>query len=62
MTHKVMVAAVLERYEAGELDTYEQKKPTYRWPYDDVEDCVDQCKSQTVKTGRARLAWRAGQK
>jgi hypothetical protein len=37
MTHKVMVTAVLERYEAGELDTQEPKKLTYCWPYDNLE-------------------------
>ncbi|MGB0553450.1 MAG: hypothetical protein ACPGQV_12925 [Alphaproteobacteria bacterium] len=34
---ELVIDSVLERYEAGELDTHEQKKLTYRWLYDDLE-------------------------
>ena len=34
---ELVIDSVLERYEAGELDTHEQKKLNYRWLYDDLE-------------------------
>lgn len=34
---ELVIDSVLERYEAGELDTHEPKKLTYRWLYDDLE-------------------------
>ena len=34
---ELVIDSVLECYEAGELDTHEPKKLTYRWLYDDLE-------------------------
>ena len=34
---ELVIDTVLERYEAGELDTHEAEKLTYCWPYDDLE-------------------------